>query len=516
MGHDSCVTLCVDGAACVGEILYGALFKSISGYVSAKMGKSTLVNDVLHELGDHSRPAKEQSVECLVRGDVIREEFRDMELPIGPAIDAATENAKDFIKKCPVFFFGLARQAFLFDLCLEDFLKPCTRGVQVYKRRCGAWTTAGVQEEVLLFDTEGWEFHRQEAASRLLASCMQLAVEAFLFDLCLEDFLKPCTRGVQVYKRRCGAWTTAGVQEEVLLFDTEGWEFHRQEAASRLLASCMQLAVVGNRADSYRTPSISDLSHLESLVQETIQPAVLKHRLVLVVVIDAEHRGDIFDDKFLSLVREVCREAADAGGGVKPVLLPVVSKDDLFRSEQDCQRVCSHFSDELQKKVGLFVDVQDALSVSHEKTDERGMRPSVQQLNNTLARICTEQLKSEPLLAKVKEIIEDDLRRHLQEWEKQGMDSSHALVRRFLWVVAGHRRLRIRNLFEKRPTLLWDGTTGVIARIKRGPGHAMLESTHAWHSDPRRTKSSQSIDSTDVSSSGMAGAASQQSLTDSD
>ncbi|CAE7786158.1 unnamed protein product, partial [Symbiodinium microadriaticum] len=140
-----------------------------------------------------------------------------------------------------------------------------------------------------------------------------------------------------------------------------------------------------------------------------------------VVVIDAEHRGDIFDDKFLSLVREVCREAADAGGGVKPVLLPVVSKDDLFRSEQDCQRVCSHFSDELQKKVGLFVDVQDALSVSHEKTDERGMRPSVQQLNNTLARICTEQLKSEPLLAKVKEIIEDDLRRHLQEWERLGL-----------------------------------------------------------------------------------------------
>ncbi|CAE7495118.1 unnamed protein product [Symbiodinium sp. CCMP2592] len=443
MGHDSCVALCVDGAACAGEIVYGALFKSISGYVSAKM-----VAAVSYMCGSRSdleigqaaaSQTKEQSVECLVRGDVIREEFRDMELPIGPAIDAATENAKDFIKKCPVFFFGLARQG----------------------------------KSTLVNDV----LHELGDHSRPAK----------------EDFLKPCTRGVQVYKRRCGAWTTAGVQEEVLLFDTEGWEFHLQEAASRLLANCMQLAV-----------------------EETIQPAVLKHRLVLVVVIDAEHRGDIFDDKFLSLVREVCRQAADAGGGVKPVLLPVVSKDDLFRSEQDCQRVCSHFSDELQKKVGLFVDVQEALSVSHEKTDDKGMRPSIQRLNDTLARICTQQLKSEPLLAKVKEIIEDDLMRHLQEWEKQGLDSSHALVRRFLWVVAGHRRLRIRNLFEKRPTLLWDGTAGVIARIKRGPGHAMLESTHAWHSDPRRTKSSQSFDSTDVSSSGMAGAASQQSLTDSD
>merc|ERR1719265_721320 len=108
-------------------------------------------------------------------------------------------------------------------------------------------------------------------------------------------------RGVKIYRRLCDSWTTTGVVEEILLLDTEGWEFG--QATKNLFKQCMETAKC-----------------------ENIQLKVLQHRLVLGCVLNAEDRSHMSDPKFLSLVKDVCKHAKREAGGAKPVLLPIISK----------------------------------------------------------------------------------------------------------------------------------------------------------------------------------------------
>jgi len=359
------------------------------------------------EFGRARRQQHDKPIEVLVRGDDIKEELRDMEVDSNWVVDKSTRNAKDFMKKCPVFIFGLSRQGK--STMINDLLEE-------------------------LGDT------RRPAQ---------------------ESFLSACTRGVQVHRCSCDSWTTLDVEEEVLLLDTEGWEFGRRP--QNIFRTCMALAK-----------------------SEDIQERVLKQRLVLVCALSAENRSYVEDPKFLRLLRDVCKQAASAASGRRPVLLPVVSKSDLMDSEQDRKMVCDAFRKNLEKEVGCMVEVREAICTTHK---QKGGQRSIQMLKKELADICTEQLKSEHILKAATDIIDSDLKRVLMEWDKEGIDASHALVRRFLWITARHHGLRIGHLHKFAPTLGWERTAKVVRHLKQWSARTgSPDANDEWHADPRRCR----------------------------
>uniref|UniRef100_A0A7S4UEA3 Uncharacterized protein n=1 Tax=Alexandrium monilatum TaxID=311494 RepID=A0A7S4UEA3_9DINO len=361
------------------------------------------------QFGRGPRHVHDKPIEVLVRADDIRLELCDMEVDGDEVVERSTHSAKEFMKKSPVILFGPARQGK--TTMVNDIL-----------------------EELGDFSRPG-----------------------------KESFLLPCTRGVQVFKTQCSSWTTPGVEEEVLLLDSEGWEFGR--TPKNLFKECMKLAE-----------------------KEQIQLKLLQHRLVLVSVLSAENRSWVEDPKFLDLLDGVCRQAAKEAGGGKPVLVPVVSKEDLLNDGLERDIVLRAYTKSLEKRVGSTVEVHPALGVTH-KADADGRRPSIKQLREKLAAICTKQLMSEHILLAVKDIIAGDLQRYLMEWDEEGIDASHALVRRFLWIVARHHGLRIKDLYKIEPTMDWKQVEGVCRDLKgwRAP-KAGAEATDGWHWDPRREK----------------------------
>lgn len=360
------------------------------------------------ELGRAPRQEHEKPIEVLVRGDDIMEELRDLEVDSKDVVDKSTRNVKDFMKKCPVFIFGPARQG------------------------------------------------KSTAINDLLEELGDMSRPA------KESFLSACTRGVDVYRCKVDSWTTPGVEEEVLLLDTEGWEFGRRPRD--IFRTCMALAK-----------------------SEHIQEKVLSQRLVLVCVLSAENRSYVEDPKFLRLLRDVCKQAASAASGGRPVLLPVVSKHDLLDSDHDGERIRDVFTKNLEKEVGCMVDVRKALSTTHKQED--GQRFSIQSLKKELADICTEQLRSEHILKAATDIIDGDLKRVLMEWDEEGIDASHALVRRFLWITARHNGLRIANLHKFAPQLGWNRTAKIVSQMKKwSTPKGGLDASDEWHCDPRRKR----------------------------
>ncbi|CAE7410850.1 Trf4-1 [Symbiodinium sp. CCMP2592] len=345
-----------------------------------------------------------ETLESLVACDSIKKEFADIRhLSLEEAVAEATPAAIDLIKKAAFFLFGLSKQgkSTLVNLLLQEM---------------------GNNE-----------------------------------NPALVEYMDPCTRSVETYKQTVEAWTTPGVKEEVILFDTEGWELGQQKSAEELFGQC-----------------------LHNGQREGIEPVILQQRLVLVLVLNAERRGDINDPKFLDLVGKVCKKAAEVAKvsenscclgqascktGPRPVLLPVVSKSDLFKPPEKCKEVCKAFTETLKKKVGGLVDVKEAKGVT-EEPDASGRRPSIRELQQVLADISKEQLQSEQLLEKVKQMIEDDLLKYLRDWDGKGLNATSSLVRRFLWAVARHRGLRIKDLHGKSPRMNWEQAEKVMAHIR--------------------------------------------------
>mmetsp|Transcript_100629 Transcript_100629/g.285124 ORF Transcript_100629/g.285124 Transcript_100629/m.285124 type:complete len:440 (-) Transcript_100629:343-1662(-) len=408
---DCCLTV-LEHSLPAAHFIAGVAAKACAVNVVASALRTLKRKDV--EIGKVASQTPERPLEALVRGDAVKVEFRDAELDVAEAVASSTCNAKDFVKTCPLFFFGRARQGK--STLVNDLLDVLGDG------------------------------------SRPAA----------------ESFLEPCTRGVHVYRQPCTSWTTPGVEEEVLLLDTEGWEFGK--SAVDVFKECMNVAR-----------------------KAKIQEEVLKNRLVLLCVLNAEDRSDMGDAKFMRLVQQVCGNASKAARGGKPVLLPIVSKGDLFRRETERDLASQAFRRALHKEVGHIIEVREALTVSHEETDAEGRRPSIEQLNVTLKQICTQQLKSEHILAAVTDIIETDLRSHLMEWEKKGLDAGPSLVRRFLWVAARHRGLRIRGLYKGSPMMSWHNTSRVCKDLKRFPSPVQGGAANDdWHDDPLRERRRQS------------------------
>ena len=392
-------------------------------------------------------PAKpDQTHKCLesiLKGDDIKEELHDMRTKddLAQTIETCSEDAKKLVGKCPIFFFGGARQGK--STMINDLLQA--------------------------FGSE-----KRPAT---------------------EDDRKACTRDVKLHKGECNALALPGVEvkEELLLFDTEGWKLGKKAQASGLLKKCMDLAKK----------------------EEEIGELVLHHRLVLVLVLGAENCHELYDsvDDFLDLIKEVCdqaKKAADKAQGAKPVLLPVVSKYDLFPDFPDSDEIQKEtgnlFQEILEDKVGKQMDVREPVLIGEYKKVALQERKCIQKLKDTLSKICKEQLASSHIMRAVQVSMETRLLEELQEWQKEGIDSPYSLARRWLWIVARHRNLRVRNLFEDCPELGWEDAqkkADVIrkfgweeaqkkAKVSRcfqifqGSAQKIHEGQDEWHSDPAR------------------------------
>jgi len=173
-----------DGHLCVSLLSKGALLCMLKRIPSI-CSKSNGITISPKQAGSADNP-----MESLLRGDVIKEEFWDMECDTDDVVNKATESAKILVRKCPAMVFGLSRQAkstTINDLLgvLGDDSRPakqsqidaCTRGVDAHRRQVFDWATPGVTEELILFDTEGWEFGQQAKAVGALNTCMQMAKE---------------------------------------------------------------------------------------------------------------------------------------------------------------------------------------------------------------------------------------------------------------------------------------------------------------------------------------------------
>lgn len=119
------------------------------------------------------------------------------------------------------------------------------------------------------------------------------------------------TENVEVYGVKLNDKKKDQISDEALFFDTEGWEFGKAEGKKEhLLDRCVNLAK-----------------------EKNIQETILMHRLILVLVLDVNRRGDANNETFEGLVREVCKKAAGwtkGSKGSKPVLVPVLSKIDTL------------------------------------------------------------------------------------------------------------------------------------------------------------------------------------------
>ena len=195
-----------------------------------------------------------------------------------------------------------------------------------------------------------------------------------------EHHMAPCTKGVHMHRQECTAWTTQSVKETVVLVDTKGWEFEGNEGD--LFADCLAKAE-----------------------REKIRPEVLHQRLVLVLVLGAENRHEISDSRFLGLVKRVCLQASEAAAkarGERPVLLPIVSKQDLI--DTYIQKATSDGLERvLNTVVGDIMNVQAPVFATNKSS------ACIVELRNQLASICRKQLASTTILRAVQESTEEEL-----------------------------------------------------------------------------------------------------------
>ncbi|CAK8992095.1 unnamed protein product [Durusdinium trenchii] len=468
-GLDSGVLIGIGGIG--GQVLREA--PSYAAHVATEMGHKFLaqcLSKVAERIcSESSRPTwiakapangdSENRLEATLGGNGIKEEFKDTQMDVQKLVEECTVDAKEIVNKCPIFIFGRSRQGK--STLVNNLLKALGKEV-----RPDGHASVG--------------------------------------------HMTPCTKGVEMYSCKCSEWTTPGLEEEVILFDSEGWELGK---AVDLWSECMKKAK-----------------------EKKIGQEVLPQRLVLVLVVSAsaESRSELADPEFQRLVREVCiqaKQAADKAQGRKPVLVPVVTKSDLLEKEKpDIREKVRHAFNEMLSKsfnkmlsmsapsiafpwfngtnepttCGRFfgssagirdmMDVREPMFVASSPEDQEDPE-GVLELKRTLSLICKEQLASENILRAVQVSMEKKLLEELKSWEKRGIDSPHSLVRRFLWVVARHCNLRVKNLHEDHPKLTWDAAEAKAAVIRsfKCPKKTN-EDTDSYHTDPLRQKHRQPCD----------------------
>eukprot|EP00928_Gymnodinium_smaydae_P038948 TRINITY_DN26731_c0_g1_i1.p1 TRINITY_DN26731_c0_g1~~TRINITY_DN26731_c0_g1_i1.p1 ORF type:complete len:481 (-),score=63.42 TRINITY_DN26731_c0_g1_i1:260-1702(-) len=129
----------------------------------------------------------------LLAGTHIRQEFFDaLSVDCDRLVDEATRDAKAFIRKTPVFFFGLtgAGKSSLGNALLERIAgQPLdgkdrfpvehdsrgTVGVDFRSVSTNDWATPGYEEMLIALDTQGWELKDVTASSKLLHQALQKA-----------------------------------------------------------------------------------------------------------------------------------------------------------------------------------------------------------------------------------------------------------------------------------------------------------------------------------------------------
>lgn len=98
-------------------------------------------------------------------------------------------------------------------------------------------------------------------------------------------------------------------------------------------------------------------------------------------------------------------------------------------------------------------------------------------LREELALISKEQLQSEAIRSQVMTIIERDLMKSLEEWhDEKGFGNLHALARRFVWVAARHRNMRIKNLWlPTKTTMSWQEAKDTVQKMNGVPNKEILQ-----------------------------------------
>jgi hypothetical protein len=198
-----------------------------------------------------------------------------------------------------------------------------------------------------------------------------------------EDFIGPCTKGVKPHTHLVDKWTGCGFPENLLFLDTEGWEFGKE--SSPLLRQCMEYA---------------ETHH--------IQKEILKHRLIFVLCMSAESRGTMKDEKFLGLVKKLCKDASKLAKFHRPVLVPVVTKIDTLKEEQlHITKVHQHFKSCLEEAVGDCVDLRPPILTSSKEHGSTGQRC----LHAELRRVSLEQFDKQAILMETRKMISRDLQK---------------------------------------------------------------------------------------------------------
>jgi len=181
-----------------------------------------------------------------------------------------------------------------------------------------------------------------------------------------------------------------------------------------------------------------------------------------------------------SQVYELCAAAKDVGVK-RVVLLPVVTNCDAVK--ENPKEICGEVKGKLKVKCNL-VDVYPTawLDSGHGRA-----RVFARKFDEIRCR----QLRSPALLEIGRDFIEEPLRRFLQMQEKQDVATASALARRFVWVAARHRGLRIRRRDGKTLMLTWKDTDSVIQQLKdwkreNEHGNRASGASDVWHSDPMR------------------------------
>lgn len=253
-----------------------------------------------------------------------------------------------------------------------------------------------------------------------------------------------------------------GFRERVLLFDTPGWQLGSEaQAAPELLQQCL------GEAERMGVP-----------------PEMLQERLVLVLVHQAEWiERDVENPSFRELVGGLVRAAA-ARCTQQPVLVPVLTKKIKAVAVQAFSMNLEAWKKELQG--GSQLEVYKAVCSSSGDASTRGA--AVRHLQTLLAQASAKS--SGKIRETVTELIEEQLRKRLQSWGRLG-DSPHALARRWLWLAARHRAVRVRGLgCENFGEKVWEEAENMRRRLKQAALVVGLpEASGDWHTDQLRSTS---------------------------
>eukprot|EP00435_Cladocopium_sp_Y103_P067833 s376_g30.t1 len=266
------------------------------------------------------------------------------------------------------------------------------------------------------------------------------------------------TKAVETFSTTVEGWTTEGLVEEVIFADGPGWNLSLpvKDVKRRLLSPMKQKAM-------------EDASN------------AVGEQLVVLLAIKAEDVVTLLEDqRFLNFL---------AGLFFQKLALVAVLTNSERCSEEHLDIAKANLQthlESLSKEYGECVTVHEVMSWTN-KSDA-----ATEEIYKCLSKACRGQLESSSFRRKIVASIESELEQKLRAWSTKG-DSPNVLARRYVWVCARHRGLRIKGLqlAEDRP---WEDAVKVVNQLKNQSSMDQLEDAEdGWHTDELRTLELQTV-----------------------